>query len=159
MSPNRFVATFALACAIAACAATDARRPVLPGTVNAPPPAMAASGDSLLTDTPWAWQGTQMTDGSRVAPDAPERYTLTFLPGGRANVRADCNRGSASYLLNGSQLSFGPVALTKMLCPPASRDAEFLRGLGAVASQGWSGNELALTLGDGAVMRFTATRQ
>ena len=158
MSPNRFLLAFALAGTIAACAATESGRPVLPGTVNAPPPAMAASGDSLLTDTVWAWQGTQMKDGSSVAPDAPERYTLTFLPGGRANVRADCNRGSASYLLDGSQLSFGPVALTKMMCPPGSRDAEFLRGLAAVASQGWSGNELTLNLGDGAVMRFTTNR-
>ena len=159
MSPSRFLIAFAIAAALGACAATDAGRPVLPGTVSAPPPAMAARGDSLLTDTVWAWQGTQMKDGSRVTPDAPQRYTLTFLPGGLANVRADCNRGSASYLLDGSQLSFGPVALTKMLCTPGSRDAEFLRGLGAVASQGWTANELTLTLGDGAVMRFTTTRQ
>lgn len=159
MSPNRFLIPFALAWALGACAATDAGQPVLPGTVSAPPPPMAARGDSLLTDTVWAWQGTQMKDGSRVAPDAPQRYTLTFLPGGRANMRADCNRGSAGYLLDGSRLSFGPVALTKMLCPPGSRDAEFLRGLGAVAAQAWSGNELTLTLGDGAVMRFTTTRQ
>ena len=154
----RHLLPVALAFALSACAATDTGAPVLPGYVNAPPPPMAAIGDALLTNTPWAWQGTQMKDGARVASDAPERYTLTFLPGGRANVRADCNRGSASYLLDGSQLSFGPVALTKMLCPPGSRDAEFLRGLGAVASQGWSGNELTLTLGDGSVMRFTTTR-
>jgi para-nitrobenzyl esterase len=98
-------------------------------------------------------------DGARVAPDAPERYTLLFQPGGRVNLRADCNRGSASYLLNGSELSFGPIALTKMLCPPGSRDAEFLRQLGAVAAQSLRGGELTLTLGDGAIMRFATTRQ
>ena len=62
------------------------------------------------------------------------------------SVRADCNRGSGSYLLNDNALSFGPIALTKMFCAQGSRDAEFLKELAAVASQGFSGNELVLTL-------------
>jgi heat shock protein HslJ len=156
----RHLAPAALAFAVAACAATDQGNPVLPGYVNAPPPPMAAPGDALLTDTPWTWQSTQLADGSRIAPDAPERYTLTFQPGGRVNVRADCNRGSASYLLNASQLSFGPIALTKMMCPPGSRDGAFLEGLGAVSAQGMSGSDLVLTLrGNAGSMRFTTTRQ
>jgi para-nitrobenzyl esterase len=150
----------ALAIAVAACAATDTGTPVLPGYVNVPPPPIAASGDSLLTNTPWTWQGTQMKDGARIVPDAPERYALMFQPGGMVNVRADCNRGSASYLLNGSSLTFGPIALTKMMCPPGSRDGEFLKGLAAVTGQGWTGNDLVLTLqGDTGSMRFTTTRQ
>jgi hypothetical protein len=31
----------------------------------------------------WSWQGTQMSDGARIVPDAPERYTLEFQPGGK----------------------------------------------------------------------------
>ncbi len=126
------VLPLALALALSACAATESGAPVLPGYVNAPPPPMAAVGDALLTNTPWAWQGTQMQDGSRFVPEAPERYTLTFQPGGQVSVRADCNRGSASYLLNDTALSFGPIALTKMMCPPGSRDSEFLKELAAV---------------------------
>jgi para-nitrobenzyl esterase len=159
MLAHRFVATISLAVALAACAATESGQPLMPGAVNAPPPPMAAQGDALLTATLWAWQGTQMRDGTRVAPDAPERYTLLFQPGGQVSVRADCNRGSASYLLNGNALSFGPIALTKMLCPPGSRDAEFLRQLGAVAAQSFRGYELTFTLGDGAIMLFTTTRR
>ena len=133
---------------------------MLPGYVNAPPPPMAAVGDALLTNTPWAWQGTQMKDGSRIVPEAPERYTLTFLPGGQVSVRADCNRGSGSYLLNDTALSFGPIALTKMFCAQGSRDTEFLKELAAVTSQSFSGNELVLTLqGDAGTMRFTTPRQ
>ena len=133
---------------------------MLPGYVNAPPPPMAAPGDALLTNTPWAWQGTQMKDGNRITPEAPDRYTLTFQPGGQVSVRADCNRGSGSYLLNDTALSFGPIALTKMFCAQGSRDAEFLKELAAVASQGFSGNELVLTLqGDAGSMRFTTPRQ
>jgi heat shock protein HslJ len=150
----------ALALALSACAATDTGAPVLRGYVNAPPPPMAAVGDSLLTNTVWAWQGTQMKDGTRIAPDAPDRYTLNFQPGGQVSVRADCNRGSASYLLNDTALSFGPVALTKMMCSPGSRDSEFLKELAAVTSQAFSGYELVLTMqGNAGSMRFTTPRQ
>jgi heat shock protein HslJ len=149
-----------LAPALAACAATDVGAPVLPGYVNAPPPPIAAAGDSLLTNTVWTWQGTQMKGGARIVPDAPERYTLDFRPGGMVSVRADCNRGSASYLLNGGALSFGPIALTKMMCAQGSRDAEFLKGLAAVSAQSLTGNDLVLALqGDSGSMRFTTPRQ
>jgi len=156
----RPVLAAALAFAVTACAAADPGAPALPGYVNAPPPPMAAAGDALLTNTVWAWQGTQLADGTRVVPDAPERYTLVFQPGGLASVRADCNRGSGSYLLNAGELSFGPIALTKMMCPPGSRDGEFLQGLGSVSAQGMSGADLVLTLrGNAGSMRFTTTRQ
>ena len=160
MRNYRHVLPVALAFALSACAATDTGAPVLPGYVNAPPPPMAAVGDALLTNTPWAWQGTQMKDGSRIVPEAPDRYTLTFQPGGQVSVRADCNRGSGSYLLNDTALSFGPIALTKMFCAQGSRDAEFLKELAAVASQSFSGNELVLTMqGSAGTMRFTTPRQ
>ena len=107
---------FALPFLVAACAGSDSP-PTLPGSVNAPPPAIAPaadSGDALLTAGTWVWQGTQMSNDVKVVPDVPERYTLEFQPGGRVNVRADCNRGSGSYLLNGSTLTFGPIALTRV---------------------------------------------
>lgn len=149
-----------LPCLVLACAAPEPRGPVLPGYVNAPPPPITAAADTLLTGTVWSWQGTQMSDDARVAPDAPERYTLEFEPGGKVNIRADCNRGSASYLLNGSTLSFGPIALTRAMCPPGSRDAEFLKGLQAVSGQLFRGNDLVLTLKfDSGSMRFTTPRQ
>jgi heat shock protein HslJ len=154
----RHVLPCCIALALGGCAASDS--PMLPGRVNAPPPPMIAAGDSLLTGTRWAWQSTQLKDGTRIVPDAPERYTLEFQPGGQVHVRADCNRGSASYLLNDTALSFGPVALTKMMCPPGSRDAEFLKELAAVAQQSVTGPELVLTLqGNAATMRFATPRQ
>ncbi len=108
----------------------------------------------------WTWQGTQTRDGANIRPDAPERYTLEFQPGGQVTVRADCNRGTTSYLLNGPQLTFGPIALTKMACPPGSRDAEFVKNLAAVSGQRLQRYELVLTLqGDAGSMRFTTTRQ
>lgn len=152
-----------VACLVAFAAAGCADQPTtpkLPGAINAPPPPIDVAGDALLTGTVWTWQGTQMRDGANIAPDAPERYTLEFQPGGQVAVRADCNRGTTSYLLNGPQLTFGSIALTKMACPPGSRDAEFVKNLAAVSGQRLQRYELVLTLqGDAGSMRFTTTRQ
>ena len=150
----------ALALSMAACTATDPGALLMPGSVNAPPPPMTAPGDALLTNTVWSWRETLMSDDRRIKPDAPERYTLLFQPGGMVAVRADCNRGSASYLLNGESLSFGPIALTRAMCPPGSKDTEFMKGLGAVSGQLFKGDELVLTLKfDSGSMFFTSPRQ
>jgi len=149
-----FLLTFPFA--LAACAATGAGGPALPGYVNAPPPPLAASDDTLPMGVVWLWQGPQMSDGARFVPDAPERYTFEFLPGGKVSVRADCNRGNASYQRNGNAIGIGPIALTRMMCPPGSRDAEFLKGLANVSGMLFRGSDLVLTLKvDSGSMRFT----
>lgn len=149
-----------LALGLAACAATEPGPPVLPGYVNVPPPPVAAAGDNLPTNTVWSWQETRLSDDKRITPDAPERYTLEFRPGGMVAIRADCNRGTASYLLNGGALTFGPVALTRAMCAPGSRDDDFLKALNNVSGQLVRGNDLVLTLkADSGSMRFTTPRQ
>ncbi len=159
MRELRSLPLVAFAAALAGCAATNAP-PVMPGAVNAPPPPMAAAGDTLLTGTTWRWTGTSMSDGSRITPDAPDRYTLDFQPGGLVTVRADCNRGSGSYRIDGGALTFGPLAMTRAMCPPGSKDAEFVRGLAAVSGQLFRGNELVLTLKlDSGSMTFATPRQ
>ena len=85
----------------------------------------------------WQWQRTQLGDAPAVAAAAPERYTLSFQGGGRVNVRADCNRGSGGYEVNGAQMRFGAVALTKMAVPP-SQDSEFLRSVMQANAYAWS---------------------
>lgn len=121
---------------------------------NAPPPTVTAASNDLVGPV-WLWQRTQSRDGRSSAPDAPERYSLSFQPGGRVNLRADCNRGSGSYEINGGNMRMGPAAVTKMGCPPGSRDGEFLRDLARVSNYTVANGELALTLaGDGGAMRF-----
>ena len=150
----------ALALALAACAAAEPGAPLMPGSVNAPPPPIAAAGDALLTGAAWSWHETVMNDGKRIAPPAAGRYTLLFQPGGTVAVQADCNRGSGSYLLNGGSLSFGPIAMTRAMCPPGSLDTEFLKALGLVSGQLFRGNDLVLTLKvDSGSMIFTSPRQ
>jgi heat shock protein HslJ len=152
--------SIAVSLLVIACAAADSP-PVLPGSVNAPPPEIAPAadaGDPLLTTGLWLWQGTQRGSDAKIVPDAPERYTLEFQAGGRVVVRADCNRGSGSYQLNGRSLTFGPLALTRAMCAPGSRDVEFLRSLAAVNAHANNGRELVLTFADNAgSMRFRVT--
>lgn len=144
---------------LAACTATGTGGPTLPGYINAPPPPIAASEDSLPIGVVWSWQATHWGNGASYAPDAPGRYTLEFLPGGKVNVRADCNRGSAGFERNGNAIGLGPLALTRMMCPPGSGDAEFLKGLDAVSGSLMRGGDLVLTFkADSGSMRFSPSR-
>lgn len=121
---------------------------------NSAPPIMTAAANELVGPV-WQWERMAAGSGS---PDAPGRYTLVFQPGGRVNVQADCNRGSGSYEVSGTELKFGPMALTKMACPPGSKDAEFLGALGRTTSYLLDRDGLALVAPDGTSMRFRAAR-
>ena len=72
------------------CIAANAQVPV-----QIPPPVAPSSSISIAQGT-WAWQRTDYSDGSTVAPSNPSDYTVTFRTDGPAVFRADCNTGSAS---------------------------------------------------------------
>ena len=122
---------------------------------NAAPPALSVASNELVGPV-WHWQATRSADGRTVAAAAPDRYSLAFQGGGRVLVRADCNRGAGSYEVNGNAMKMGPVALTKMGCPPDSQDAVYASALARAASYAIAGGELTLTLADGGTMRFRA---
>lgn len=102
----------------------------------------------------FAWLGTDAGGARRSAPADPTRYTLQFEASGRAVLRLDCNRGSAGWKRDGEQLSFTPVAATKMMCPPGSLDGAYAADLAGVASWSLDGSTLVLTGRDGSRMRF-----
>jgi heat shock protein HslJ len=145
-----------LVLAVTACGApaADKRLPAVT-PIMMPPAIAAASGDELPGRT-WVWQGTTFSGDREVVPDAPERYTLEFMPDGRVRLRADCNRGSAHYEAGANRaLALTPAAITKKGCPPGSKDSEFLRALGDVAGYRFIEGDLVLALKlDGGAMRF-----
>ncbi|HEX2444047.1 MAG TPA: META domain-containing protein [Vicinamibacterales bacterium] len=103
----------------------------------------------------WELEAILYGDDSKAIPEVPANYTLDFQPDGRVAVRADCNRGSGTYSVSGSQISFGPIALTRMACPPGSIDAKFVRGLTAAVSYMRDGDALVLAMKiDTGTMRF-----
>ena len=59
---------------------------------------------------PLGARGDPDGDDSKAIPEVPANYMLDFQPDGRVAVRADCNRGSGTYSVSGSQISFGPIA-------------------------------------------------
>lgn len=119
------------------------------------PPTLSASANELAIPT-WHWQRSQLADGRTVVAAAPDRYTLRFEGGGRVLVRADCNRGSGAYEVNGNAMKFAPIALTRMGCPAGTQDSEFMQALSKAASYNIADGELVLTLSDGGTMRLKA---
>lgn len=159
MIPLRPIAA-ALAIATGACAMQDPDLAPATGApayvpANASPPAMSAASNEIVGPV-WLWQRTQLADGKIVTAAAADRYTLAFQAGGRVNLRADCNRGSGAYEVNGNAMKVGAAALTRMACPAGSQDTEFVAWLGRAASYAIADNELVLTLADGGTMRFRA---
>ena len=156
--PCATLAVLASPVALAACAATGSGGPVLPGLVNAPPPPMAAE-DTLPLGVVWSWQSTQMSDGARHRARGPERYTLEFRPGGtvqrarRLQSRQRELRAQRQYARHRSDRA------DEDGLPADTRDADFLKGLGAVSGHLIRGNDLVLTLKvDSGSMRFTSSR-
>ncbi len=109
----------------------------------------------LLGGTTWRLQTIQTEDGGVTAIDTPERYTLTLGEDGQASFQLDCNRGTASYALEGSSLSFGPLASTRAMCPSDSLYDRYLGALEQVVSYRLENDSLYLaTLADGPILEF-----
>jgi heat shock protein HslJ len=85
---------------------------------------------------------------------------IEFTNEGRAGGNASCNRFTGAYTLSGSELSFGPLAATKMMCPDALMDQEirFLAALDRVAAVQIQQGILILQDETGETV-ITATRQ
>ena len=84
--------------------------------------AQTAKGSGAgLAGTSWRLVEFRGGDDTVLTSDDKDRYTLAFSGDGRVNVRVDCNRGFAAWSSDGpGQIKFGPMGLTRMMCPPAA---------------------------------------
>jgi heat shock protein HslJ len=98
-----------------------------------PPMAVPVVGTVNATG-PWRWEGL-VSAADTIAIEQPERYTLELQGGGKALVRADCNRGQAAYKLEGRAIAIKVSGMTKVACPSGSLSERYLKALGA-AHQG-----------------------
>ena len=105
-----------------------------------------------------AWRLVKITsmDDKTFAPDDPEKYTLTFKPGGALAVQADCNSGHGKWVREGpSGLRLGPLTMTQMACPPGSLAGRFVGNLDYVRSFVQKNGHIFLaTMADGAILEF-----
>jgi heat shock protein HslJ len=98
-----------------------------------------------ITGRPWKWVRTQMSDGALDSPLQADAFTITLGADGKVTGATDCNRFFGTYTLQDNQLSFGPLASTKMFCE-GSQETSFLKTLGQVRSYLTVENQLVLEL-------------
>lgn len=137
--------------ALTACA-TDAPQ----ASVEASAPA-ATSGEPPKTLV-GTWQLVQFqpndAGAAPVKPDAPDKYELTFLSGGRAAMKVDCNRATAIWEMTPTDgthghLTFGPLAMTRMACLTPGLDTKWELNANSVADYRVDGDTLSLGLEGG----------
>ena len=89
---------------LAACRGVTPRAPALPGSS-------------------WRLVEIQSMDDARgtTRPVDSSKYTITFGASGRLTAQLDCNRASGMWKsVAEGQLEIGPLAVTRMFCPPPS---------------------------------------
>ena len=92
---------------------------------------MTGPGD--VTGVTWRLQSLQRADRSVVTPP-PGAFTLRFADGERLEVRADCNGCGATYRLRGDALTVTPLFCTRVFCPSAPFDTEYVQLVEAAAT-------------------------
>jgi heat shock protein HslJ len=121
--------------------------------------ACSSDGDSMPTDYPWMLTEMAGPDGTMTTPITIP--TLTFEDGS-ASGNASCNQYFGSYEIDGSSLTFGPLASTEMFCgEPGVMDQEtaYLAALASVDTWSIDGETLILSSGDTEVLRYEAISQ
>ena len=122
----------------------------------------AAEPSDRLTGTTWRLLNIESmtSEAPGTSIEDPAEYTVTFGQDGKAGFRVDCNRGNSSWSADplvgdSGKLSFGPIALTRMMCPQPSVDTEVAKALGLARGYLFSDGRLHLSLeADGGIMHF-----
>ena len=109
-----------------------------------------------LTGTSWQLVKFQGSDDTTLTPDDRTKYTMAFGAGWRLTARIDCNRGSGSWKSSGlNQLQFGPLALTRAMCPPGSLHDHIVKQLPNIRSYVIKDGHLFVSLmADGGIYEF-----
>jgi len=143
--------TLALSLVVALLAGACASNPLAPSVTSSgtTTTTAAATIPGLLK-----LQSLTRADATTVTISDPQQFTLEFLDNNRVAVKADCNRASGSFTVNGSALTIGPMAVTKAYCGSASLDGEFLSLLGGETVATVSTTSLVLSSARGA-LRFS----
>ena len=81
-------------------------------------------GPSGIKETTWKLESVERA-GSPTIQAPNDRYTLRLNNNGTLSVRADCNQCTATYTLNGSALTIGPLQCTSISCGVGSIDGTY----------------------------------
>ena len=122
----------------------------------ASPTPTAQSANAGLEGSSWRLVQISMSDGVTKPAIERSRYTIGFGENGVLNVRFDCNRGRGSWKSAGpNNLEFGPLALTRAMCPVGSLHDDLVRQWPYVRSYVVKDGRLFLSLmADGGTIEF-----
>jgi heat shock protein HslJ/membrane-bound inhibitor of C-type lysozyme len=123
------------------------------GAFTQPPPQSAAHD---LGGASWQLIKFQGSDDQTLTPDDKAKYTIVFGVDGRVSARIDCNRGRGTWKSSGpNQLQFGPLALTRAMCPPGPLHDRIVKDWAFVRSYTIKDGHLFLALmADGGIYEF-----
>jgi len=77
-----------------------------------------SNATSEIGGTSWQLVTFLGGDSSKLTPDDQAKYTIAFETASAVSVRIDCNRGHGTWKSAGpNQIEFGPLALTRAMCP------------------------------------------
>ena len=109
-----------------------------------------------LPGTSWRLLEFRPAGGAtKVLPTAPDQYVLNFGADGRLTAKVDCNRGNGGFSVVPAQagakrIKIGPVATTRMMCPPSALSPYLPRGLEGEHGYRIEGGQLHLDAVDNA---------
>lgn len=109
----------------------------------------------------WNWTGSVNADGEETGVENPQNYSLVLWPDGTYNIKADCNVGGGVFIFRDEgSIRFQSGPLTRALCPPDSRDAEFVESLLAARAAGFNeSGDMVLKMSGGSSMIFANVGQ
>ena len=119
------------------------------------------SAAAALGGTSWQLVKFQGGDGAVLTPDDRSKYTLAFDADGVVAARIDCNRARGGWKSAGpSQIEFGPMAVTRAMCPPGSLHDQIVRQLPYIRSYVIKDGHLFLSLmADGGTYEYEPLRR
>lgn len=98
----------------------------------------------------WVWVQTLYNNDTALRPNQAEAFTLAFTEEGTISATTDCNSMHGTYELHENEITFGPMAMTRMFCAE-SQEQEFAEMLSKTQSYFFtSRGELVFELKDDA---------
>ena len=74
----------------------------------------------------WNWVRTTYNDDTTITPNSENTFGITFKEDGTFSATTDCNAMSGSYEVTDSQITFGPIAMTRKYCE-GSQEMDFVK--------------------------------
>ena len=148
---SRRLTAAGLLLALAGCGCSDG--PALP--VAASSGGTSQASGTTIPAGPWRLVSLREKGQAEVLIEQPDTFTAEFAAEGRLSLRADCNRCSAGYTVDGGRLDVGLMACTRAFCvETAPLDTTYTTLVESAQTWSASGDGRLELASDAGVLRF-----